>query len=88
MFLCGIGIIPGFIYGEHVSFFEKDEKFSWNDNKSRKGLLQKNSRMQILLLLFFIAAFIGNIDYITVVILLCGIGIIPGFIYGEHVSFF
>ena len=41
-----------------------------------------------LLLLFFIAAFIGNIDYITVVILLCGIGIIPGFIYGEHVSFF
>ena len=41
-----------------------------------------------LLLLFFMAAFIGNIDYITIVILLCGIGIIPGFIYGEHVSFF
>ena len=41
-----------------------------------------------LLLFFFMAAFIGNIYYITIVILLCGIGIIPGFIYGEHVSFF
>ena len=41
-----------------------------------------------LLLLFFMAAFIGNIYYITIVILLCVIGIIPGFIYEERVSFF
>ena len=41
-----------------------------------------------LLLLFFMAAFIGNIGYIVIAMFLCGIGIIPGFIYGEHVSFF
>ena len=33
-------------------------------------------------------AFIGNIDYIIIVILLCVVGIIPGFVYGEHVTFF
>lgn len=41
-----------------------------------------------LLLVFFMAAFIGNINYIVIVILLCAVGIIPGFIYGEHVTFF
>ncbi len=41
-----------------------------------------------LLLVFFMVAFIGNIDYIIIVILLCVVGIIPGFIYGERVTFF
>jgi len=59
-----------------------------------KGRQFKTSRLfitpiiYILLLIFFMAAFIGNIDYITIVMLLCAAGIIPGFIYGEHVTFF
>gem|GEM_PF-544999 len=41
-----------------------------------------------LLLVFFMITFIGNINYIIIVILLCFVGILPGFIYGEHVTFF
>ncbi len=44
--------------------------------------------MYFLLLVFFMAAFIGNIGYIAIVMLLCAVGIILGFIYGGHISFF
>jgi membrane protein CcdC involved in cytochrome C biogenesis len=42
----------------------------------------------LVLLIFFMAAFIGNEGYILIVLLLCLAGLVPGMIYGEHVSFF
>jgi len=42
----------------------------------------------LLLLLFFLEIFIGNIYYLTIIIVLIFLGILPGYIYGEKVSFF
>ncbi len=42
----------------------------------------------LLLLPLFLGIFIGNIYYLTIIIILIFLGILPGYIYGEKVSFF
>ncbi len=42
----------------------------------------------LLLLLFFLGAFIGLLDYILIIILIGIVGLIPGFAFGESVTFF
>ncbi len=42
----------------------------------------------LLLLLFFLAVFMDDIYYLTIIIGLIFAGITPGYVYGDHVSFF
>ncbi|AGO60423.1 hypothetical protein FACI_IFERC00001G0443 [Ferroplasma acidarmanus Fer1] len=59
-----------------------------NGRRYKTARLFITPTIYFLLLVFFMVAFIGNVDYIIIVILLCVVGIIPGFIYGERVTFF
>ncbi|MGE9811177.1 hypothetical protein ACLIKE_07525, partial [Ferroplasma acidiphilum] len=59
-----------------------------NGRRYKTARLFITPTIYFLLLVFFMVAFIGNVDYIIIVILLSVVGIIPGFIYGERVTFF
>ncbi|MEM0139491.1 MAG: hypothetical protein QXZ44_02625 [Ferroplasma sp.] len=58
------------------------------------GRLFKTSRLftlpllYLLLLLYFMGSFIGILNYIILVMLICCVGIVPGIIFGEQVIFF
>ncbi|WP_337861092.1 hypothetical protein [Ferroplasma sp.] len=59
-----------------------------------KGQQFKTSRLlrtpviYLFLLIFFMLAFIGNIDYMAIILAICILGIIPGLAFGERVTFF
>jgi hydrogenase/urease accessory protein HupE len=63
-------------------------KTGLNGQQYKTSRLFRIPVIYFLLLIFFMLAFIRNIDYVIIIMLICAAGIIPGLAFGERVSFF